>query len=103
MTGMFIHFLIHHSCYAADTPALGMGRKPHAPFHQYFLRFSKGSGFLRPVPADGFAPSSAGTSKLSLERFPKMNPFRPSFEPCRTADGRAHIWEIDSAYPFRLC
>jgi hypothetical protein len=42
------------------------------------LRFSKGPGFLRPVPAGGFAPSSARTPKLPLDRLPKMKPLRPS-------------------------
>jgi hypothetical protein len=34
--------------------------------------------FLQLIPADSFVPSSVRTSKLPLDRLPKMNPFRLS-------------------------
>jgi hypothetical protein len=42
------------------------------------LRFSKVLSFLQLMPADIFSLSSVRTSKLPLDRLPKMNPLRLS-------------------------
>jgi hypothetical protein len=42
------------------------------------LRFSRGLSFLQLIPADSFVPSNVRTSKLPLDRLPKIKPFRPS-------------------------